>query len=117
MILLVGLEVIRQVVDPGRQQCDLHFRRTGITFVNLAVLYNLPFGVFRNRHAFPYPMADVPPHPPGGGVTGDHKSILPSSNSYLFVSPILYRFHSELQPYFFGVSGFLKIIISGRDDW
>ena len=33
MVLLVDLEMLRQVGDPVTQQCDLHFRRTRISIV------------------------------------------------------------------------------------
>src|SRR5690606_10696233 len=39
VVLAVGLEVVLQLVDVGGQQCNLHFRRTGIAF-SLLVLVN-----------------------------------------------------------------------------
>src|SRR5690554_8164573 len=41
VILLVGLEVILQLVDVGAQQCHLNFRGTGITFTLLKILNDL----------------------------------------------------------------------------
>jgi hypothetical protein len=41
MILLVRLEMLRQVLDPGAQQGYLNLRRAGILLVQLVIVYNV----------------------------------------------------------------------------
>jgi len=46
IILLVSLEMLRQVVNSLTQQCHLYLRRTGVGFVGTEVSHNLLFGFF-----------------------------------------------------------------------
>jgi hypothetical protein len=48
VILDVGLEVIRETVDPMRQQRDLHFRRSGVALG--ALIFADHFGLVLGRH-------------------------------------------------------------------
>jgi len=43
MVLLVNLEMLRQVGDPVTQQCDLHFRGAGISIVRLKFFNDFVF--------------------------------------------------------------------------
>jgi hypothetical protein len=51
MILAMGLEVLRQVVDPSREQRDLDFGRAGIALVDLEVGDDRLFRVCRKSHS------------------------------------------------------------------
>ncbi len=56
MILLVGLEMLGQVLDPGAQQCDLHFGRTRVALVGFEAGNNL----------FPFSASSTSVNPPFG---------------------------------------------------
>lgn len=47
MVLRVRLEVLRQVGDAVREECDLHFWRSGIDVVDSIRGYELSFLLFR----------------------------------------------------------------------
>ena len=53
VVLGVRLEVIRQIIDPGRQQGDLHFGRTRIHFAPAECADDLRLLLLRDRHLTP----------------------------------------------------------------
>src|SRR5258706_8993822 len=44
VVLLVALQVLGQLVDPCREQCDLHFRGTSVAVVHLVRVDRVLFG-------------------------------------------------------------------------
>ena len=54
VILLVGLEVILQLVDVGAQQSYLNLRGTGIAITLLKILNDLSFLTGRKCHITPH---------------------------------------------------------------
>src|SRR5258708_33970766 len=64
MILLVHAEVLGQLVDPGREQRDLNFRRAAVIAGSSVGLYDFPLTGCWKRHSefllslFPLSLAD-----------------------------------------------------------
>ena len=52
VILLVVLEVTLQAIDVGGQQCNLHFRRTGIAFFLAVLFQDFRFLFYGQSHGF-----------------------------------------------------------------
>ena len=51
VILRVGLEVLGEVGDPFGEDCDLHFRRTGVSLVGLVGTDQVGLAIFRKCHS------------------------------------------------------------------
>ena len=49
-VVNVALEVIGQILDAGRQDCDLHFGRAGIVRTALKPGYDIRFLLHAQRH-------------------------------------------------------------------
>src|SRR5258706_8298544 len=56
MVLLVFIEVLAELIDPGGQDCNLHFRRAGIFCVSLVIFDDLCLLLCFDRH-----VRDAPP--------------------------------------------------------
>src|SRR5258708_30407473 len=63
MVLLVGAEMLRQLVDPPRQHRDLHPGRAGVRRVRAELADQLLLGFLRERH-LSSPSCDVTGGPP-----------------------------------------------------
>src|SRR6266699_1528006 len=50
MVVLVYLEVLGEIVDPPRQQCDLDLRRTGVTLTGRVPGDDLLLDCYVQRH-------------------------------------------------------------------
>ena len=53
MVLLMRLQMLIQVIDARRQQCDLHFRRTGIALMRCLVRHNCALVDFFHVNCLP----------------------------------------------------------------
>lgn len=51
LVVLVGLEVLGELLDPGREDRDLYLRRTGITLVPRIRLDDFFFDLFVDSHS------------------------------------------------------------------
>src|SRR5690242_5400229 len=51
VVLIVRLEVVRELENTPAQECNLYFRRTRIGFVSLILNKNLPLCVCRQCHS------------------------------------------------------------------
>jgi hypothetical protein len=86
MVFSVNFEMLGEVIYPLRQQCNLHFRRTGIALVGLKIANNLLFFLlWQHFPANPF----------------SHTHLKPVKPSYLSVEE-LYSVFGRLQPFFRG---------------
>ena len=51
-VFAVNVEVLNQVVDAGRPDCDLNFRRTGVAFGQAVSFGQFVLNFFGNRHLY-----------------------------------------------------------------
>src|SRR5262245_56843248 len=63
MVVLVGLEVLGELVDAVREHRNLHLRRAGVTFTGTEVANNLGLGGLVERHFLPNCPGWSGPHP------------------------------------------------------
>src|SRR5262245_2594828 len=77
MVLLVGLEVLREVVDALRKQSDLHLRRPRVGVMQPKPADDSRLLILRHRHGWSprvRPAADVGPH---AGGSSTYSPLLP----------------------------------------
>src|SRR5262249_8646388 len=61
VIFLVHTQMLSQLIDPRREQGNLHFRRTGVRFLAPVFADDLRFAVLGNRHLTLTPSAAYNP--------------------------------------------------------
>ena len=62
LVLAVGLQVVREVPDPLREDRYLHLGRTGVGIMGPVLTDDLLLPLFRDAHGSRFPFS-VPPHP------------------------------------------------------